>query len=133
MKLLWIVFAAPALVLSPAFLGGCGNFRAGLLFPSAGEAGPPGREYRDGVYEGTGRGYRGPILIRLCLRAGEIAGIEILDHGDDVFTGGPAMEELAELALEYNTADLDGISGATESSAGFLVAVEDALSKARRE
>jgi uncharacterized protein with FMN-binding domain len=71
--------------------------------------------------------------VRLCLRAGEIAEVEILDHQDDPFTGGPAMEELAELVLEYNAADLDGISGATESSAGFLEAVEDALGKARRE
>jgi uncharacterized protein with FMN-binding domain len=133
MKLLWILSAAPVLLFALAPLGGCGNFRPELLSPPAGADGPPGKEYRDGVYEGTGRGYRGPILIRLLLKAGEIAEIEILDHGDDVFTGGPAMEELAEMVLEYNTADLDGISGATESSAGFLAAVEDALSKARRE
>jgi uncharacterized protein with FMN-binding domain len=41
------------------------------------------------------------------------------------------MEELLELVLEYQSTGLDGISGATESSAGFLAAVEDALSRAR--
>jgi uncharacterized protein with FMN-binding domain len=133
MKRSWILSAATALFLLLVSLGGCGNFKPGLLSLPAGDSGPLGAEYRDGVYEGTGRGYRGPVLVRLRVQAGEIAEIEILDHGDDVFTGGLAMEELAEMALEYNTADLDGISGATESSAGFLAAVEDALSQARRE
>jgi uncharacterized protein with FMN-binding domain len=72
------------------------------------------------------------VLVLLYLKTGEITEIEIF-HQDDVFVGSPAMEELAELVLEYNTAGLDGISGATESSAGFLAAVEDALSRARRE
>jgi fumarate reductase flavoprotein subunit len=100
--------------------------------PSAGEEGPPGGDYRDGIYEGTGRGYRGKILARVYLNGGEITEIEFF-HNDDVSVGGSAMEELAELVLEYNTAGLDGISGATESSAGFLAAVEDALSQARRK
>jgi uncharacterized protein with FMN-binding domain len=128
---LGVVVVAPALAL--ASLAGCKHFRPGLWTDPAGEAGPSGAEYRDGVYEGSGQGYRGPVLVRLHLRAGEITALEILDHADDMFTGGPAMEELAELVLEYHTANLDGISGATESSAGFLEAVEDALRQARQE
>ncbi|MDR0623318.1 MAG: FMN-binding protein [Treponema sp.] len=130
MKRSWILFAA--VVLSPALFGGCGIFRPGMASPPAGKGEAPGAEYRDGVYEGKGQGYRGPVLVLLYLKTGEITEIEIF-HQDDVFVGSPAMEELAELVLEYNTAGLDGISGATESSAGFLAAVEDALSRARRE
>jgi uncharacterized protein with FMN-binding domain len=41
-----------------------------------------------------------------------------------------AMGELLELVLDYQSTGLDAISGATESSAGFLAAVDDALRKA---
>jgi uncharacterized protein with FMN-binding domain len=124
---------ASALALSLVFLSGCGTSGAGTSASPSGEEQPAG-EYRDGEYEGTGQGLRGPVVIRLRLEAGILTGIEIVGHEDDEFTGGPAMEELAELVLEHNGPDgIDAVSGATESSAGFLAAVEDALVKARRE
>jgi uncharacterized protein with FMN-binding domain len=61
------------------------------------------------------------------MEGGNIAEIEIVDSSEDQFVGGEAMEELLELALIYNTADLDAISGATESSRGFLAALENAI------
>jgi uncharacterized protein with FMN-binding domain len=67
-------------------------------------------------------------LVRLD--AAGITGIEILEHEDDEQIGGAAMEELLGLVLDANSPDVDGISGATESSAGFLAAVEDALNRA---
>jgi uncharacterized protein with FMN-binding domain len=63
------------------------------------------------------------------LDSGGIRGIEILEHRDDALVGGAAMEELAERTLSWGTTDLDLISGATESGAGFLAAVEDALAQ----
>ncbi|MDR3335905.1 MAG: FMN-binding protein [Treponema sp.] len=85
------------------------------------------------TYEGSGQGYRGPVWVAVQVDLDGIAGIEILEHGDDPFPGGAAMEELLELVLDGNSVDIDGISGATESSAGFLAAVEDALRKADGE
>jgi uncharacterized protein with FMN-binding domain len=81
----------------------------------------------DGVYEGTARGRRGPIRVRVRLEAGSIVEIDIADSSEDQFVGGAAMEELLELVLTYNTTDLDAVSGATESSDGFLAAVENAI------
>ncbi|MDR2110599.1 MAG: FMN-binding protein [Spirochaetaceae bacterium] len=80
-----------------------------------------------GIYEGFGQGYRGPVHVLVRTSPGGILGIEILEHGDDAAVGGAAMEELLELVLEANSTELDAVSGATESSAGFLAAVEDAL------
>ncbi|MDR0877827.1 MAG: FMN-binding protein [Treponema sp.] len=88
-------------------------------------------EYRDGVYEGTAQGRRGPIRLAVCLESGVISEIDIIDFRDDEFVGGSAVDELMEQILEYNTTDLDAITGATESSLGFLAAVEDALTKAK--
>jgi uncharacterized protein with FMN-binding domain len=122
---------ASVLVLFLAVPAGCGTTRAENSPAPSGEERPAG-EYRDGEYEGSGQGLRGPVLIRLRIESGVITGLEITRHEDDEFTGGPAMEGLAELVLEYNGPDgVDAVSGATESSAGFLAAVEDALAKAR--
>jgi urocanate reductase len=81
-------------------------------------------------YEGFGSGYRGPIQLRVQIGpGGDIRGIEILEHGEDPLVGAYAMEELLEAVLSTGSVDIDGISGATESSAGFLEAVEDALAR----
>ena len=87
--------------------------------------------YKPGIYEGSGRGYRGSVIVQLQLAPGGIEGIEIISHSESVYPGEAAMEELLELVLEYGSADLDAVSGATYSSRGFLEAVEDALQQAR--
>jgi urocanate reductase len=81
-------------------------------------------------YEGFGKGYRGPIHLRVQIGpGGDIRGIELLEHGEDPLVGAYAMEELLEAVISSGSVDIDGISGATESSAGFLGAVEDALAR----
>ena len=103
-----------------------GSGKAAGLHGSRAGSGPV-----DGFYEGIAPGYRGDIHVRLCLTGGIIREIEILDSGEDRFVGDAAIEELQELVLIYNTTDIDAVSGATESSWGFLAAVQDALEKAR--
>ncbi|MDR1277156.1 MAG: FMN-binding protein [Treponema sp.] len=125
-------FRAGALALFLAALLCCGTLGAGVSSSSAGEAEPP-VEYRDGVYEGSGRAYRDHIVVGLRIEGGIITEINILQNQDDPFVGGPAIETLTEQVLEYNSVDLDAVSGATESSAGFFAAVEDALGQARLE
>jgi fumarate reductase flavoprotein subunit len=116
-----VTAAALVAVLALLFLGTC----AGL------KTGPVAAGYESGIYEGSGQGFRGPVRVAVQVEADGIAGIEILDHGDDLFPGGAAMEELLEIVLDGICIDVDVISGATESSAGFLAAVEDAWAKAR--
>jgi uncharacterized protein with FMN-binding domain len=81
---------------------------------------------------GSGRGWGGEIRVLLRINSSLIQEIEILPHSEDPFIGGEAMGELLELVLDYQSAGLDAVSGATESSAGFLAAVEDALNRAGR-
>ena len=116
-----IVGVSAALIMTAA----CAVFApAGQTREAAGVAAETGA---DGVFEGRGRGYRGPLRVRVRMEGGAIAGIEIVDSSEDPFVGGAAMEELLELALMYNTTDLDAVSGATESSEGFLAALENAI------
>jgi uncharacterized protein with FMN-binding domain len=108
-------------VLSLGIIAGCAGLRSG------------NREDPGEFYEGFGEGYRGPIQLRVQIGpGGDIRGIEILDHGEDPLVGGYAMEELLEAVLAAGSTDIDAVSGATESSAGFLGAVEDATARAGR-
>ena len=91
----------------------------------------PGRAASDGlpgeVFEGTGQGYRGPVTVWVHMSGGSITGITVADSQEDRFVGGAAIEELIDVVIEYNTTDVDAVSGATESSRGFLEAVENAI------
>ena len=79
------------------------------------------------VFEGTGQGYRGPITVQVRISEGSIIEIAVIDSEEDRFVGREAIEELIDLIVAYNTTDVDAISGATESSRGFLEAVENAI------
>jgi len=79
------------------------------------------------VYEGTAQGYRGPIRVQVRISEGSITEVFIVDSEEDSFVGGAAMEELLDMVILYNTTDIDAISGATESSRGFLEAIENAI------
>ena len=81
------------------------------------------------IYKGTGQGFRGPVTVQVQMNGDDIMGISIIDSMEDPFVGEAAMEELLDLVVLYNTTDIDAISGATESSRGFLEAVEDAIMK----
>jgi len=98
---------------------------------SSGRIGETG--FAPGEYEGTGRGYRGAIHVRLSVDAAGIEGIEITRHRESFFPGAAAMEALIEAVLESGWTDVDVVAGATFSSRGFLEAVEDALRKAVRQ
>jgi len=81
------------------------------------------------ILEGIGQGFRGPIAVQVRLNEGSITEIEIVDSVEDRFVGGAAMEELLDLVIMYNSTDIDAVSGATESSEGFLEAVRNAILK----
>jgi uncharacterized protein with FMN-binding domain len=96
-------------------------------------ASPPwsGGDGEGEILEGTGMGYRGPIYVRLRVKDGSITEIDV-DSIEDRFVGGAAIEELIDLIIEYNSTDVDAVSGATETSKGFLSAVENAIISGRK-
>jgi fumarate reductase flavoprotein subunit len=78
------------------------------------------------TYEGISQGFRGQIRVLVYMGADGIRGIET-DHEEDEFVGGAAIDTLTEAVLNAGSTEVDAISGATESSIGFLEAVNDAL------
>ncbi|MDR1363933.1 MAG: FMN-binding protein [Spirochaetaceae bacterium] len=87
--------------------------------------------YEPGSWEGIGEGYNGTIHLIVDTDSTSIIDITILEHNDDAMIGGEAISELKEFILETDSTDIDAISGATQTSEGFINAVNEALSKAR--
>ena len=117
----------------PLFFLFCRSLSALFFFLIPGCLGPGFvRElsYAPGTYEGTGNGYRGSINVEVEVSHAGIEDITITGHSENAYPGAAAMEELLELVLETGSTELDAVSGASFSSAGFLEAVEDALGKA---
>jgi len=81
----------------------------------------------EAVYEGAAMGYRGMIYVAVGMINGTITEITVVESSEDRAMGGAAIEELTDLVLLYNTTEIDAISGATETSRGFLNAVENAI------
>lgn len=91
--------------------------------------------YKDGTYEGRGKGYneKEPIVLRVVIEGGRISDIAVISHGESteqVPQAESALEKLPGAMARKNTAMVDGIAGATETSAGLRAAVGDALQKA---
>lgn len=87
-------------------------------------------DLEDGVYEGTGTGFAGPIKVAVTIKDHTITAIEILSKSDDAafFTRAKAM---IDRILEKQSLDVDTVSGATYSSRGILRAVKNALTGER--
>ena len=79
------------------------------------------------LFQGAAMGYRGMIQVRVGFEQGTITEITVVESREDHAIGGAAIEELTDLVLMYNTTELDAVSGATETSKGFLEAIENAI------
>lgn len=90
-----------------------------------------GATYKDGVYEGTGKGYRdGEIKVEVTIADGKIANVELVSQDKQSYWDSKDVASLFDKIVEANGTEIDGISGATKSSNGVKAAVNDALSKA---
>lgn len=83
--------------------------------------------YADGTWEGEGMGLNGPVRAAVVVEEGEIKEVKILERSDDDPYFTDARQVIVSEILEQQTADVDGVSGATFSSDGILEAVSKAL------
>ncbi|MDY3118457.1 MAG: FMN-binding protein [Peptoniphilus sp.] len=92
--------------------------------------------YKDGIYTGEGRGHSKmtPIVVRVEIKGGSLSDIKVESHGESleqVPQAARALEKIPGAMVNKNTTEIDGIAGATETSAGLKAAVDDALQKAK--
>lgn len=88
--------------------------------------------YFDGVYEGEGAGYGGPIRVSVTVTDGYIETIEVTEHSGEDPAYYMLAESLVEAMTQAQSAEVDAASGATFSSAGLKQAVASALEQAVR-
>ncbi|ACV23137.1 FMN-binding protein [Slackia heliotrinireducens] len=89
--------------------------------------------YNDGTYTGTGTGKSGDITVTLTIADDQITVDEITDPGETAGIGG--AEAIADGTFksqieEAQSAEIEGVAGATLTSNGVKAAVEDALAQA---
>ncbi len=88
---------------------------------------------KDGTYSGEAMGNNGTIAVEVTVEEGQISDIVFSKFVDDkeYFDEDKEGKEMINRVLEKGSTDVDGISGATYSSDGFLDAVANALDKAK--
>lgn len=84
-------------------------------------------KYIDGIYEGTGQGYRDTITVKVIVSNGNITSITIESYNDDDQFFNKAKNTIINEILSTQSTDVQAVSGATYSSIGIISAVADAL------
>jgi len=81
----------------------------------------------DGIYTGSGSGYRGETTVEVTVENGTITAIRVTDTNDDERFFTRAETTVINEILAGQTPDVDAVSGATFSSNGIMEAVANAL------
>lgn len=82
---------------------------------------------KDGLYQGSGTGFGGEIIVAVEIENQTMKNIWILaaEHEDEAFLN--RAKALIQVMLDTQTPEVDVVSGATYSSNGIIEAVKDAL------
>ena len=96
----------------------------------------PMGQYKDGSYTGsTADAYYGIVQVQAIVKNGRLADVQFLQHPDNRDTSryinGQAMPMLTQEAIMAQSARVDGVSGATETSQAFIESLGSALALAK--
>ncbi len=127
---------APAVAGTAAAVMMCGLVQAGSLTApqaasaqssySVGTTSAQGN-FTDGVYTGSGAGFRGNTNVQVTVENGNISDITVLSYEDDAEFFDKAQASVIPAILSAQSVDVSTVSGATFSSDGIINAVANAL------
>lgn len=83
--------------------------------------------YQDGVYTGTGTGFKGSTEVQVTVENGNISDITVLSTGDDEQFFSRAKDTIISEIISLQSTQVDTVTGATFSSNGIIEAVANAL------
>ena len=84
-------------------------------------------KFTDGIYNGTGRGYRGTTAVTVTVTGGNITNISIDSNQDDDSYFARVESSIISKIIAAQDVNVDAVSGATYSSNSIMEAVADAL------
>jgi uncharacterized protein with FMN-binding domain len=93
-------------------------------------------QYTDGTYTGSvADAYYGNVQVRVTVSGGRVTNVVFLqspnDRGTSVSINRRAMPQLAAEAIQAQSANVNGVSGASDTSMAFQQSLADALSQAK--
>lgn len=88
--------------------------------------------YTPGTYQAVKEGYHGEVPVTVIFSETEILSVEVGENGEPPGIGGAAIENLTGKIVAQQSADLDGVSGATFTSQAVLEAVKDCIAQASK-
>lgn len=93
-------------------------------------------QYKDGVYTGSAdNAYYGTIQIKATIQNGKISDVVFLqyphDQEESIQVNQAAMPTLKQEAIQSQNADVDIVSGATQTSQAFKESLASALTQAK--
>lgn len=96
----------------------------------------PKGQYADGTYTGvTSNTIYGPVQVKAIVQGGKIIDVQFLQHPNDRATSreisAQAMPFLTQEAIAAQSAQVSGVTGATQTSEGFVESLGSALVKAK--
>ena len=86
-----------------------------------------GGNFQNGIYTGTGEGYRGKVTVTVKVADGKITELVLDDYADDKSYMERAKNRIFHEMISRQNTDVDAVSGATYSSNGLIEAVNKAL------
>lgn len=95
----------------------------------------PTGKYKDGTYTGlVADAFYGNIQVQAVITGGKITDVIFLQYPNDrntsIMINSQAMPILKQEAIQVQSAQVDGASGATATSQAFIQSLEDALRQA---
>ena len=99
-----------------ALATGCGSKEAAL---------------NDGNYNGTASTSRGDVVVSVEVKEGKISAVTVDENAETPEIAGNALVDIPAAIVEKNSADVEAVSGATETSNAIKEAVLSALEGAK--
>lgn len=84
----------------------------------------------DGVYTATADGRNGPLTLSVTVSGTLISAIEVQEHSETAGISDPALTNLIEDIVTYQSIGVDAAAGATLTSDAVLTAVADCIAQA---
>lgn len=86
--------------------------------------------YTAGTYTGSSAGHSGDVMVEAVFSDSAIEAVTIDASNETESYGGAAVEELTAQFLDAQSADIDGVTGATETSEAAKRAMQQAIDQA---
>ena len=104
--------------------------------PTPAPAPRPAGQYADGTYTGSpGDAYYGMVQVQAVIQSGKLANVNILQypntHSTSIYINQQALPYLIQEAVQIQSANVNVVSGATDTSMAFQQSLASALGQAK--